>query len=220
MDITNFNKEHSYKVAKANGLEKNHKLQEAIDIWLEISDMAIQFSKRQNLEFSYKSMLIEKTQQIIAHIKELKAEIIDHRTKITELSGINPPQSIPEPRPIPIEPSKPPEEKEDVHIQDEKEPHLEIIENSDLKNLPIGFKEIKAKEDFKIITPHDKEYIKDLIKKEPDLAKKKEKKKSKQDRIKLDRPKDKNSEFCFACGTQVPAKTKKCPTCGTNLVEE
>ena len=82
MDITKFNKELSYKVAKANGLEKNHKLQEAIDIWLEISDMAIQFSKRPNLEFSYKSMLIEKTKQIIAHIKELKAEIIDHKNII------------------------------------------------------------------------------------------------------------------------------------------
>lgn len=219
MDITNFNKELSYKVAKANGLEKNHKLQEAIDIWLEVSDMAIQFSKRPNLEFSYKSMLIEKTQQIIDHIKELKVEIIDHRAKITQLSGINPPQTIPKPEQIPSEP--PTEKKNDkLEKEEEQEPHVEIIENSDLKNLPIGFKEIKAEKDFKIVTPHDQDYIKNLIKKEPELAKPKEKKEPEPGRIKLDQPKDKNTEFCFACGAQVPANSKKCPTCGTKLDED
>jgi hypothetical protein len=220
MDITKFNKELAYKVAKANGLEKNHKLQAAIDVWLEISDMAIMFSKRPNLDFSYKSMLIEKTKQIINHIKALKAEIIDHRGKIRVLDSINPPSNIPEPEPIPIEPTDAPKEGNDAPLSEEKEEDIQIIEDTDLKNLPIGFKEIKPKEDFKIITPHDKDYIKNLISKEPDLAKNKKDEGQDQKRIELDKPKDKRKVICFACGTEVSSRVKKCPNCGTELKQD
>jgi hypothetical protein len=218
MDITKFNKELAYKVAKANGLEKNHKIQEAIDVWLEISDMAIKYSKRPNLEFNYKTMLIEKTKQIISHIKELKNELIDHRGRIQALSGINPPSSIPIPEPIPVESSEPPKASEDEDIQ-EKQADINIIEDTDLKNLPIGFKEIKPSDDFKIITPHDEEYIKNLISKEPDLAKDK-KKEDDSPRIELDQPTDKKKIICFACGTEVGSKAKKCPNCGTELSKD
>jgi len=220
MDISKFNKELSYKVAKANGLEKHHKLQEAIDIWLEISEMAITFSKRSNLDFSYKSMLIEKTKQIIDHIKALKAEIIDHRGKIQVLNSINPPTSIPEPESIPIEPTEPPKETKDIPMSEEKEEDIQIIQDTDLKNLPIGFKEIKPKDDFKIITPHDEDYIKNLISKEPDLAKNKKDEDQEEHRIEFDKPKDKRRLICFACGTEVSSRVKKCPNCGTDLKQD
>lgn len=75
MDITKFNKKLAEKVAKANAYEKNNRIQDAIDTWVEISEMALNASKTPNLDFSYRSMIIKKAQQIIEHIKELKAKI-------------------------------------------------------------------------------------------------------------------------------------------------
>ena len=79
MNIANFNKELSYKVAKANGLEKHNKIQEATDLWFEITEMTLRMSKTPNLNFSYKSMLIDKTKQMIEHIKNLKQKLISQR---------------------------------------------------------------------------------------------------------------------------------------------
>ena len=75
MDITKFNKNLAEKVAKANAYEKNNRIQDAIDSWVEISEMALKDSKTPNLDFSYRSMIIKKAQQIIEHIKELKTKI-------------------------------------------------------------------------------------------------------------------------------------------------
>ena len=45
MDITKFNKNLAEKVAKANAYEKNNRIQDAIDTWVEISEMALNASK-------------------------------------------------------------------------------------------------------------------------------------------------------------------------------
>jgi len=74
MDISKFNKELGYRVAKAQGFEKNNKIQEAIEEWLGISDLVLNVTKTPNLNFSYKSMLIEKMKQIMEHVKMLKAQ--------------------------------------------------------------------------------------------------------------------------------------------------
>ena len=72
MDISKFNQELAYKVARATGFEKNKRIKEAIQEWIEITEMVIKISKLPKLDFSFRSMLIEKTEQIINHIKELK----------------------------------------------------------------------------------------------------------------------------------------------------
>ena len=85
MDIAKFNQELSYKVAKANGLEKHKRFQEAIDLWLDISEMALNASKTPKIEVYYKSMLIEKTKQIINHIKDLKSRLYEQKGRAQPL---------------------------------------------------------------------------------------------------------------------------------------
>ncbi|MFW9950095.1 MAG: hypothetical protein ACFFKA_08220 [Candidatus Thorarchaeota archaeon] len=221
MDIAKFNKELSYKVAKANGLEKNNKLKEAIIIWVEISEMALKMSKSPNLDFSYRSMLMEKTEQIITHIKDLKLrlsgrkeikpslkttisskrEYIDEEEEISKVESFTPKNSL-------------------TKLND-KGKEGNIIETSDIKNLPIGFKEIKASQDFNIITPHDENYVKEMLNKEVDMNifsynKPKEKPSS---RIEFESPEDKSKMICFACGTEIPSNSLKCPTCGAELAK-
>ncbi|NHJ23917.1 MAG: zinc ribbon domain-containing protein [Candidatus Lokiarchaeota archaeon] len=219
MDIAKFNKELSYKVAKANGLEKNNKLNEAIEIWLNVSEMALKMSKTPNLEFSYKSMLMEKTEQIIAHIKDLKSrlsgqkevKLISKGLSSSKIEYIDEDEDIQESHPI---------AKQAPVTKDSKiNPEIDIIEESDIKNLPIGFKEIKPKKDFKIVTPHDENYVKDMLKKEVDMDifKHSNTEENSSQRVEFEQPVDKNKIICFACGTEIPSKSNKCPNCGTNL---
>ncbi|MHA1670096.1 MAG: hypothetical protein ACTSV5_05895 [Promethearchaeota archaeon] len=214
MYIQKFNKDLGYKVAKAQGFEKNNKIQEAIEEWLGISDLVLNVTKTPNLNFSYKSMLIEKIKQIMEHVKMLKAQI-----------------HISKPEPANLE-----EEFEEEQItlsQDKKEkylldPNLEatkpkIIDNSEFKNIPKGFKEIEAPEDFKIITPHDEDFVKNILNMDVDMRVfKHEKQESTSQKIDDIRPpfkpsKDGKSEFCFACGAAIAPNQDKCPSCGTKL---
>jgi len=226
MDIAKFNKELSYRVAKATGFENNNKINEAIDEWVEISEMVIRASKTPNLEFSYRAMLIEKTKQIIEHIKilkfklagERKMEIIEELTDVQEdieVSDNNVENGIDSPK---FEIASPP--KEEVEEDSEfpkKEP--KVIKDSKFKNLPKGFKEIKPSEDFEIKTPHDKDYVKRIISQD-----KKDKSVSKQPR-EWNKSKDsisgkfigQNKGICFACGEKVKTGIKICPHCGTIL---
>ncbi|MHA1349616.1 MAG: hypothetical protein ACTSSC_05360 [Promethearchaeota archaeon] len=230
MDIAKFNQELSYKINKANGLEKHNKVQEAVDLWLEICDMTLSVSKTPNLEFSYKSMLIDKTKQMINHIKNLKQKLISQRrvAQRTEQKPVR--QSIDseiitEPTQIETilksasnsvsENSNESETK--ITPDDIKE--VKVVKDSDIKNLPIGFKEIETSEEFKIITPHDKDHVKKIQDQDHSLGTSKEveidlplpKK------IEPDPPIDKSNIICFACGSEVSSKSLKCPTCGTDL---
>ncbi|GAG63255.1 unnamed protein product, partial [marine sediment metagenome] len=158
MDIAKFNQELSYKINKANGLEKHNKVQESVDLWLEICDMTLRVSKTPNLEFSYKSMLIDKTKQMINHIKNLKQKLISQRrdAQHTEQKPIR--QSIDSE--ITTEPtqnetilkhmsnsiSENSNESEVIITPDDIE-EVKVVENSDIKNLPIGFTEIETTEE-------------------------------------------------------------------------
>ncbi len=230
MDITKFNKNLAEKVAKANAYEKNNRIQDAIDSWVEISEMALKASKTPNLDFSYRSMIIKKAQQIIEHIKELKVKIqqsiepssllIDdafdeesfHETDSSEEIIY---EEMEQKSPKTASTSK------DINNSDilEKDNETKIVEDSEFKNLPKGFKEIEVSKDFEIVTPHDKDYVEKIIKQDIDMSIFKHDKQNSQPQqhIELEQPKDDKQIVCFACGTISPSNTKICPNCGTQL---
>jgi rubrerythrin len=219
MDIAKFNKDLSYKVAKANGLEKNNKFKEAIEIWIDISEMALKMSKAPNLDFSYKSMLMEKTEQIITHIKEIKSRLLDQKqmkstSKVLISSNVEYIDADEE-----ISDIYPKAKQETQSKNSNIKTEVAIIKDSDIKNLPIGFKEIKPSEDFKIVTPHDENYVKELLKKEVDMDifKHSNTEKNSSQRVEFEQPEDKNKMICFACGTEIPSKSDRCPNCGIEL---
>ncbi|MFX1570488.1 MAG: hypothetical protein ACFFCV_19285 [Promethearchaeota archaeon] len=228
MDITQFNKELGTKIAIAKRFEKKGDIQAAIQEWMEISEMAIKFSKSPKLAMAFKNMIITRTQGIFLHIKELKAnqfheEIYDHNLEYLEEE----PES---------EASTENEIVKDSFLQEEqvnqksvmdsreiKKP--KVIEDSEFKDMPKGFKEIQPSEDFTIITPHDDEFVKKqrAIAEESDHLKSLKQIPSEEgtelsDRIDFEQPKDGKNLICFACGHDKNASNAKvCENCGTKL---
>ena len=230
MDITKFNKNLAEKVAKANAFEKNNRIQDAIDSWVEISEMALNASKTPNLDFSYRSMIIKKAQQIIEHIKDLKTKIqreIEPSSLLDEGAFDEKPfletdssetiiyEEIEQKSPKATSTSKEINNEEIL----KKDNEIKIVKNSEFENIPKGFKEIETSEDFKIITPHDKDYVEKILKQDIDMSIFKHDKQNSQSqqRIELKQPKDDKDIICFACGTISPSNTKICPSCGTEL---
>ncbi len=230
MDITKFNKNLAEKVAKANAFEKNNRIQDAIDTWVEISEMALNASKTPNLDFSYRSMIIKKAQQIIEHIKDLKTKIqreIEPSSLLDEGAFDEKPfletdssetiiyEEIEQKSPKATSTSKEINNEEIL----KKDNEIKIVKNSEFENIPKGFKEIETSEDFKIITPHDKDYVEKILKQDIDMSIFKHDKQNSQSqqRIELKQPKDDKDIICFACGTISPSNTKICPSCGTEL---
>jgi len=229
MDITKFNKSLAEKVAKANAFEKNNRIQEAIDSWVEISEMALNASKTPNLDFSYRSMIIKKAQQIIEHIKELKVKIqksiepsslliddaFDEELFHESDSFENIDEEIEQKSPEATSTSK------EINYKEipKKDNEVKIVESTEFENIPKGFKEIETSEDFKIITPHDKDYVEKILKQDIDMSIFKHDKQNSQpqQRIELEQPIDDKEIVCFACGTISPSNTKICPSCGTEL---
>jgi len=230
MDIAKFNQELSYKINKANGLEKHNKVQEAVDLWLEICDMTLRVSKTPNLEFSYKSMLIDKTKQMINHIKNLKQKLISQRrvAQRTEQKPIlksidseiktEPTQNETLLKPASNLESENSNESETIITPDDIK-EVKVVDNSDIKNLPIGFTEIETTEEFEIIAPHDKDHIKKIQDQNHslDISKKEKKDLPLPKRIEPDPPINASNIICFACGSEISSKSKKCPTCGTDM---
>jgi hypothetical protein len=216
MDLAKFNKELSYRVAKANGFENNNMLPEAISEWVAISEMVIAASKDPKLDFSFKSMLIKRTKGIIEHIKSLKLKLNPPRTHEEVLK-----KDISEEE---LQKEQTANRISSIHLDEgvsNEENSLsskeaEIFEKSEFKNIPRGFKEIKPSEEFDIITPHDKEFVKEAITKEPDMSIFKIKE-SNTPKIEIEQPSNGKNIFCFACGAELPFNTKICPSCGTNL---
>jgi hypothetical protein len=231
MDISKFNQELAYKVAKANGLEKNNRVKEAIKVWIEITEMVIKMSKLPKLDFSFRSMLIERTEQIIKHIKDLKRISSIRLETEWKTSPTSPPLKRDEEKneTKSLHTKKVESNKQTIpSIQEQKHPNLskteknnlKVIESDDIKNLPKGFQEIETSEDFTIITPHDKEYVEKILNKDIDMSVFKHpenKSEGTSDRIVIEQPKGKNKMICFACGIEVPSNTKICPNCGTAL---
>ena len=225
MDIAKFNKELGTKIAIAKSLEKSNEITAAIKLWVEISEMTLRFSKSQNLNFSFKNMLIKKTEGLIQHIKNLKSGKI-----IEDISGeeIEPKVEETPDQEIIDAVSSEKSYSEDFLTDDEEvskeieSKDVKFIEDSELQNLPDGFKEIQPKKGFKIITPHDNNYVKKVLKKDIDMSiftpKKGENGQTQnQGKIELEQPKNNNKVICFACGAELPAKTKICPDCGTTI---
>ncbi|MFX1407064.1 MAG: hypothetical protein ACFFBW_08920 [Promethearchaeota archaeon] len=212
MDIAKFNKELSYRVAKANGFEKNNKIPEAISEWVAISEMVLAATKDPKLEFSFRSMLIERTKGIINHIKNLKLKIeVPKIQEISEREDYLEEEDLLESKETPIDKSVLVEEKS-LNKQE-----IKAIDKSEFKNLPKGFKEIKPSDEFEIITPHDKDYVKKLISKDVDMSIFKHEDQNINPKLELNQPSNGKTIFCFACGEELPILTKICPKCGTTL---
>lgn len=228
MDITKFNKELGKKISMAKKLEKSNNFEGAIKIWLEISEMTLRFSKNPKLEPNYRNMLMKRTKGIFEHVKTLKMGIAKEEILVEEIEPIE--ELTQE------ESTSEVVKSEDITFQkveseviQPSEPvdtsQTKIIEDSEFMNLPEGFKEIETSEEFKIITPHDEDYVKKTLSKVGDMdtfkAQKEEKPESTlaqtQQKIDYEQPKDGENIICFACGASLPPNTKVCTACGTSL---
>ncbi|MFX0007106.1 MAG: hypothetical protein ACFFA7_01035 [Promethearchaeota archaeon] len=224
MDITQFNKELANRITTAKRYENSGDIKLAIKLWLEISEMTISLSKNPKLDASFRNMLMNRTKGIFEHVRNLKSEQLKEElyyegSEPSELEeSIEPIQS----------------ESEDQYIEETDQETIsssnsgrtmKVIENSDLKNLPKGFKEIETSGDFEIITPHDKDFVKKQLDKalNSKFYKKHVQGDSEEDsipqkRVDFEQPKDGNYKICFACGyDKLSAKDKVCKNCGTNL---
>jgi len=218
MDITRFNKELANKIATAKRHEKSGDTKLAIKLWLEISEMAIKLSKNQKLDASFRNMLMNRVKGIFEHIKILKS---GGRVDEQYIEKVQTPQEIDY-----IEYSVNDIQSENASLQDQESNkimaersnnsgNLKINENSDLKNIPKGFKEIETSEDFEIITPHDKDFVKKQLDKALDSDYFKT---FQQEETNFNQPKESKYKICFACGYDKNLMTDKiCKNCGTNL---
>ncbi|MBD3212069.1 MAG: hypothetical protein GF311_05610 [Candidatus Lokiarchaeota archaeon] len=190
MNINKLNRALKILVGKAKGYENVDKIDDAIDTWVEITEMTIKASKDPKLDTSYRNMLINRTQGIIAHIKELKnlkeekyikktkskrEEILEdlpsapsHEPSSTSNLDTTQIKSTKSPNPQKSNPSI--EKTPDLPSTPKTQPSPDIVEGSEFTNLPDGFKQIKPVSDYNILTPHDP----DAVKKREELAKKSE----------------------------------------------
>jgi len=227
MDITKFNKELGKKVAMAKSLENRNEIEAAIKLWLEISEMTLNFSKSRNLEASFKNMLINRTKGIFEHIKQLKGDKSEEvfREEIEVQEELRPELSSYEMNQDKITIS----DKVEVQIKKTEENvdlnNIKVIEDSEFKNIPDGFKEVKASDGFKIITPHDKDLMQKRLsqREKSEISKQKQeqiprqKSSSNQDRFEFDQPEDRKIMICFACGAEIAGNKKICPNCGAKI---
>jgi ribosomal protein L40E len=221
MDITKFNKELKTKVALAKSYEKRNEIDSAIKLWLEISEMTLNYSKSRGINATYKNMLINRTKGIVDHIKNLKAgqvekflfeedvyipeEEVQEEEEASEIFEKE--KSIPQKKETKgIRPSEPDVKKE-----------TKTVEESNFKNIPKGFKEIQTSTDFTIVTPHDEDYIKKRLSQETNPSQT-QKSLPEQERIDFTQPEDSEIMICFACGfDKNPKNAKTCKSCGTLL---
>lgn len=228
MDIIQFNKELGKKIAIAQRFEKKGDIQTAIQQWVDISQMALNFSKSPKISASFKNMIINRTKGIFAHIRNLKANLFKEEIS-TEDTETPEEVLVEEIQPQLFQKEKfPSHEKElDEHqvINSSNNNKPKIIEDSDLKSLPKGFKEIKTTQEFKIITPHDKDFVNKQYTKaeELDMFKLKKQEISEEDpqpttSIDFEELQNSKNLICFACGyDKNTLNDKKCKNCGTDL---
>ncbi|MFW9780707.1 MAG: hypothetical protein ACFFFB_00285 [Candidatus Heimdallarchaeota archaeon] len=214
MDITKFNSELQAKVAMALSFEKRNEIDTAIKLWVEISEMAIKFSKTRNIEASFKNMLLNRTRGIIEHIKSLKAEqiekdLFDEEVFIPEEDIQDSPQ-LEEEEKLKTQINKVSQQKTEINSD------IEIVEDSEFKNLPKGFKEIKTSKDFKIITPHDENFVEKHLSQEKGSVHAQNSQPN-QERFNFQKPEDRDFLICFACGYENHKNAKVCKGCGVKL---
>ncbi|MFX1304989.1 MAG: hypothetical protein ACFE9X_16660 [Promethearchaeota archaeon] len=217
MDITRFNKELGTKIARAKRFEKNNDIKAAIQLWLEISEMTLNFSKSRNIDSSFRNMLINRTKSIFEHIKNLKTGQFEEEVYVEDFISQEETAQVESSSDIVQGESTPLQEQEVREIKDlnsTTSSNHKIIEDSEFKNLPKGFKEIEPSKNFKIITPHDKDIgiFKSKKQKDPGENLKTQK------MVDFDEPKNGKYLICFACGyDKNSVKDKICKNCGTKL---
>ncbi len=229
MDINLLNKLLKEKIRKATLYEKQQETKQAIKLWIEVSEIALNASKNPKLDIAFRTMLMNKAEQIIERIKQLKAPStklpVFHEEEIEpETTHIADPSANISESSVLIESSKP---SDDTSIKANK---YDIIDDDSLSNMPEGFKEVKPSTDFKILTPHDKEYVKKRL--EEDVGMSVFQKKDNigdlnelndptpnvsHPSIELDAPTDDSKVVCFACGREQPSSNKECENCGVSL---
>jgi len=227
MDISKFNKELGIKIARAKGLERNDNIKAAIELWLEISEMALRFSKSRNLDASFKNMIINRTQGIFKHVKNLKANQIMKEPFIEKKETL-------EANSLEKSPLEQNSHKSEIFLKPEAQKKNlikhspkknDIINDSDLKNLPKGFKELKTSDQFKIITPHDEDYVEKHLSQDKTMRISSPKKEVEteeihpieEERLEFDQPENRDNLICFACGSENPISAKICKNCGISL---
>ena len=220
MDVEKFNKALKAKVALAKGYERRNEIESAIKIWLEISEMTLNFTKSRNIDATYKNMLINRTKGIVAHIKNLKAGQIE-KVLFEEEIIVQEEDTQEEINSKLIENEKLAShkiEKEEIEPSEALANNdTNIVEKPEFKKIPKGFKEIQTSTDFKIITPHDEDYVKKRLNPESDSIHKQQTQ-PKQERLDFEQPKDGKSLICFACGyDKNPKNAKTCKSCSTKL---
>lgn len=220
MDVEKFNKALKTKVALAKGYERRNEIESAIKIWLEISEMTLNFTKSRNIDATYKNMLITRTNGIVAHIKNLKAGQIE-KVLFDEEIIIYEEGTQEEITSELIEDEKLVShkiEKEEIKASETMVNNdINIVEKSEFKKVPKGFKEIQTSTDFKIITPHDEDYVKKRLNPESDSIHKQQTQ-PKQERFDFKQPEENKVLICFACGyDKNPKNAKTCKSCGTKL---
>ena len=222
MNIKKFNQVLSTKIAKAKSYENHGDLETAIELWLEISDLTLKASKQSDIEFTYKHMLINKTEQIIQHIKELKSpmkekpvvedivsqEVLRDTTEIKQEIVKNEKQT---------HNSEEMKSSSDLsHLNNDfVQKNHNVIEKSVVNKNSGGIKEIEAPKEFRIITPHDPDYT-EKIKKLSEEADLDVFKKNKDSSSSEEKNHD-EKRICFACGAILPSNIKVCTECGTKL---
>ncbi len=220
MDIAKFNQVLKTKVALAKGYEIRSEFDTAIKLWLEISEMTLNFSKSHKISVNYKNMLIERTTSIIRHIKDLKAgqiervmfdeEVLIQKERPQEYTTSE--RDLDEPKDvIPLE-NKPFEENTKNNV----------LKQSEFNNLPPGVKELQTSEVFKIVTPHDEKYVEKIINREKSLNGEIKKVSeqaptSEEARFDFEQPVEIKTLICFACGNSNEKSAKICTSCGTKL---
>lgn len=220
MDITQFNKELGIRIAKAKRFEKNDDIKAAIQLWLEISEMTLKYSKSRNIDASFRIMLINRTKSIFKHIENLKMDQAKEEVYIENITSQDEfPQSEVSSEIIQGERANLQEQevREKTHLNSTISSNHKIIEDSEFKHLPKGFKEIEASKDFKIIAPHDENFVKKRI----EISKKQKtpgEDPIPQERRDFEEPKNGKNLICFACGYDKNSfKDKICKNCGTKL---
>lgn len=227
MDVAKFNKELGIKIARAKELERRDNIKAAIELWLAISELALRFSKSRNLDASFRNMIINRTQGIFKHVKNLKTNQLKDKSFIEKIE-------IPEVIPLVESSLEPGPHKSETLLKTEAQQRKnteisstsnDIITNSNFENLPKGFKELKVSEEFKIVTPHDEDYVKKLLSQDNNLNVSTHEKLVETDenlplggeRFEFDPPDDINNLICFACGYENPLNAKICKNCGISL---
>ncbi len=253
MDLSTFNKGLKKLVISAKRYEIDEKFKDAKEAWIQVAEYTINFYKHTELEPSFRNMLIGKTEGIIQHVKKLDTKIRMSKSLSTisqkqqnqsikhgGITGDHPSPSnqetqssssqiedeyeLPEVPNSPPQNIKTPQNNTSHPIPPKKKP--EIIDDSDFKNLPEGFKEIKAPKDFKIFTPHDAEEVRRRLTQDEDMSifkydgkeNETEANSIEKSNVKL-KQKDKKKEavICMYCGEKNLPGARKCKNCGTEL---